>query len=219
MSSRNRGIGEPMHIDELKGYDGFVDRIGSGLRTRDVFMLMFKRSRFVLGIIAIVVFIFTFPFLAIDPIGWMVMMGCFFLFLGFMVGMIFLVLKDKLVVQNQIDMMAHILRNDIPLKSIAKIERATDDYLEERKRRTNICTRFFTGTYDLPIGGLHPIASRIEYLLVFHLKEPLEVHCSGRNANGMYQFGDKREYVKEVIISVDPSAQERLVRFIMEKSS
>jgi hypothetical protein len=55
------------------------------------------------------------------------------------------------------------------------------------------------------------MAAKKECLLAIHLNQPHEIHCFGRNPNGLYQWGDKREYVKEIVISADVGAHRRLI--------
>jgi hypothetical protein len=231
MPKETRSIGEPLQKDELKGQNGYVDRISSGLTTWDVLKLMLKRGRAGLVVFAFFILVFPLMMLPIDPIGALVIAGFMLFMFGFIGSVLViallctgksaanmliennytLIMKDRIVIQSQSDMMTIVLRNEVPLSKIASVEPAPASYIKDRKARTNICMRFLTGMYLPPIGGLYPIASRRENLMVLHLKKPHEIHCSGRNPNGITQFGDKREYVKEIIISMDHASQAQFV--------
>jgi len=225
--ANKRGIGDPLQIDELKGHNGYVDRIGSGLTKADVFKLIGNRLGRIIAITSLIFFLFFVPMGITDPD--FMLFGIFFIlfimgFMALVLVMMFLcigsvmartlmennyllLLKDRLVIQSQTDAMMMVVRNEIPLSRIQNIELAGADYMEQRRRRTNPCTRFLLGQLDLPVAGLHPLASRKEHLMVIHLRSPLELRCSGRIGQGSIQIGDKREYVKELLVSVDPAKQ------------
>jgi len=237
MQGRKRTMGEPLQVDELKGQNGYVDRISSGLTTGDVIRLMLKRSRVAFLIFAIFLVFFPILLLPIDPIGALVFIGMILFVLLIMISALaigilcsgknvakmlmennyILVLKDRLVIQSQADMMMIVLRNEVPISKISCIEPVPGTYIPERREKTNLCTRIFTGIYIPPVGGLYPMAAKDGNLMVIHLKKPHEIQCSGRSPNGMFQLGDKREYVKEIIISVEPMSQGRLTEQISSR--
>ena len=232
MTKGERTIGEPLQQDELVGQNGYVDRISSGLTLGDVIRLMLRRGcsfLIIFGFFILLVPLLMFP---MDPAGVIILAFLMLFFLGFVGAILLIVLlctakssakmlgennyilvmKDRLVVQSQSDMMMTVLRNEIPLSKISQIEKIPPSYIRDRRSKTNICTRIFMGGYLPPVGGLYPIASRQENLMAIGLKKPHEIHCSGRNPNGMVQFGDKREYVKEIVVSVDGASQRKLAK-------
>jgi len=232
MSTNNRGIGEPLQTDELVGHNGYVDRLSSGVTVRDVMRLMLKRSRFMWLMLGFFIIIFSVMILPASLELFLVMLIIFVVVFGFAFGLVALImlctgnsaakmlmennyillLKDKLVIQNQADLMTIVLRNEVPLSKIARIDPVPGSYIHERMMKTGWCMRFLSGVYMPPTGGLYPLASKKENLLVLHLNKPHEIHCSGRSQNGMVSMGDKREYVKEIIISVDRTSQEGFMR-------
>jgi hypothetical protein len=231
MTNGKRGVGEALQVDELKGQNGYIDRMSSGLTSGDILRTMIKRSRFVILLFGFFFFILPLIMAPVDLAAALFFMGLFLVIFLIAFGMVFLImlctwkhsakvliennylllLKDRLVVQSQTDFMTLVLRNEIPREKISRIEHVPGSYIKERRSKTNICLRFFSGMYLPPVGGLYPIAAKKENLLIVHLSRPHEIHCCGRNSNGTYQLGDKREYVKEIIISVDPGSQRRLI--------
>ncbi len=238
LQDTKRTMGEPLQVDELRGQNGYVDRVSPGVTTGDVIRLMFRRSRAAFLMIAFFLVFFPILLLPVDPIAFLVFLGMILFFLVIMVGTFalailcsgknaakmlmennyILVLKDRLVIQSQADMMMIVLRNEVPVSNIAGIQPVPEHYFTERRSKTNLCTRVFTGMYIPPVGGLYPMAAKNGNLMVIHLKKPHEIHCSGRSHNGMFQLGDKREYVKEIIISVEPLSQGRLISHLVSRS-
>lgn len=228
---RGRGIGDPLQIDELRGHNGYVDRIGSGLTRGDVIRMLFRRMGALLVLTFGLMMVLFAPFGIMDPwmfVMVMIMMLAVFLFAVVMIGIAFLcggrtisknliennyllLLKDRIVIQSQADSMMLVVRNEVPLSKVRSVEPAGIEYREQRKRRTNWCNRIVLGAYDVPVAGLHPLASRDEYLMVIHLRSPVEIRCSGRIGQGVVHLGDKREYVKEIVVSVDPAKQGSLI--------
>jgi len=231
MTNGKRSLGEALQVDELRGQNGYVDRISSGLTTGDILRLMVKRCRVLLiflGAFFLMVVLLMMP-VSLDAA--LFMGGSILVMFAIIFGLIFIVLlctvkytantliennyilllKDKLVIQSQSDLMTLVLRNEIPLEKISRIEHLPVSFIKERKAKTNICLRLFSGMYLQPVGGLYPIASKKECLMALHLNRPHEIRVSSRNQNGMYQLGDKRDYVKEIIISVDPDSHHRLI--------
>jgi hypothetical protein len=231
MTTGKRGVGEPLQVDELRGQNGYIDRMSSGLTSGDILRTLFKRSRFLLIIFGGLFIVMSLLMLPVDIMAFLFMLGMLTFIFAIVFGMVFLImlctwkqtakaimennylllLNDRLVIQSQSDLMTLVLRNEIPRDKIGRIEHIQSDYIRERRSRTNICLRFLTGGYLPPVGGLYPVPSKKENLMIIHLNRPHEIHCCGRNQNGMYQLGDKREYVKEIIVSVDPGSQRRLL--------
>ncbi|MGA1820000.1 MAG: hypothetical protein ACMUHU_03220 [Thermoplasmatota archaeon] len=232
MSINNRGIGEPLQTDELVGQNGYVDRLSSGVTAKDVLRLMFRRTRFMMVLMGGFLLLFS-PMLFSGGIElFLFMLAVLVIIFGFVFGMVALImlctansaakmlmennyillLKDRLVIQNQSDLMTIVLRNEVPLSKIAGIEPVPVSYIRERMRKTGLMMRFLSGIYTPPVGGLYPLASKKENLLVLHLTKPHEIHCSGRSQNGMVSMGDKREYVKEIVVSVDRASHESFIR-------
>jgi len=232
MSTNKRGIGEPLQTEELVGHNGYVDRLSSGVTVGDVMRLMIKRSRFIVIFVGGFMLLFSLILLPADLEMFLFVMAAIVIMFVVIFGSMaiavlctaknaakilmennyILLLKDKLVIQNQSDLMAIVLRNEVPLSKIAKIDPVPGSYIQERMKKTGFCMRFLTGVYMPPTGGLYPLASKKENLMVLHLNKPHEIHCSGRGHNGMVSMGDKREYVKEIIISVDQPFQEGFMR-------
>lgn len=234
MSTSNRGIGEPLQKDELFGHNGYVDRLSSGVTVKDVMRLMMKRSRFMLIIVGCFALLFSLILLPADLELFLFLLIAMVIMFGLVFGLVAIILlctahsaakmlmennytlllKDRLVIQNQSDLMTIILRNEVPLSKIASIEPVPSSYIHDRMRKTGPFIRFLSGVHNPPAGGLYPLASRKENLMVLHLKKPHEIHCSGRSQNGMVSMGDKREYVKEIIISVDRTLHKSLIHQI-----
>ncbi|MGA1822584.1 MAG: hypothetical protein ACMUIG_08650 [Thermoplasmatota archaeon] len=126
--------------------------------------------------------------------------------------------KNRIIVNHQHWTMTPVINNTIPILSISHVRKADEAYWKERWRNTKLSWKIMRLHPMPPNGGLHPMFSTRENLLILFLKEPVRINNMTLGADAPRMGNDIREYwVKEVIIDVDPEFQDLLIKEIKSR--